>query len=66
MECRNRPWLIESESGKYLYVRMRGFLLRENDPSVTLPFNTSLRNVTPIKCKTKSRVVLTNGEGIYA
>lgn len=66
MECRNRPWLIEPENGKYLYVRMRGLLLREYDPLVTLPFNTSLRKVTPIKCKTKSRVVLTNGEGMYA
>ncbi|XP_038115047.1 uncharacterized protein LOC6050731 isoform X2 [Culex quinquefasciatus] len=64
MECRNRPWLIEPSHEKYLYVRLRGLLLRKNNPAVPLEYNTSLSTVTPIRCPTKARVVITNSEGV--
>ncbi|XP_055630213.1 uncharacterized protein LOC129771009 isoform X2 [Toxorhynchites rutilus septentrionalis] len=64
MECRNRPWLIEPSVEKYLYIRLRGLFLRKIDPSIPLRYNASLSTVTPIRCNTKSRVVITNSEGV--
>ncbi|XP_058836455.1 uncharacterized protein LOC131693017 isoform X2 [Topomyia yanbarensis] len=63
-ECRNRPWLIEPSHDKYLYVRLRGLFLRRNNPAVPMRYNASLSTVTPIRCNTKARVVITDGEGV--
>lgn len=64
LECRTRPWLIEPTNGKSLYVRLKGMYLRRYNPLVQVPLNTSIQSITPIKCTTKTRVVLTTGEGI--
>ncbi|XP_055536271.1 uncharacterized protein LOC129724969 isoform X2 [Wyeomyia smithii] len=64
MECRNRPWLIEPSHDKYLYIRLKGLFLRRNNPAAPMRYNASLSTVTPIRCNTKARVVITNGEGV--
>lgn len=50
--------------GKYLYVRFRGMYLSRYNPLIQLPLNTSTRSTPPVKCPTKSRIVITTGEGI--
>lgn len=64
MECRNRPWLIEPSHDKYLYWRMRGLYMRKNDPAAPMKYNASLSVTTPIRCNTKSRVIISNSEGV--
>ncbi|XP_058457818.1 uncharacterized protein LOC131434755 isoform X2 [Malaya genurostris] len=64
VECRNRPWLIEPSHDKYLYIRLRGLFLRRNNPASPMRYNASLSTVTPIRCNTKARVVITNSEGV--
>lgn len=62
-DCRNRPWLIEPKAGRFLYLRLKGMYLRRYNPGVHQPFNTSIRNVMPMKCDTRGRVVITTGDG---
>ncbi|XP_029726486.2 uncharacterized protein LOC109623124 isoform X2 [Aedes albopictus] len=64
MECRTRPWLIEPSHDKFIYFRMRGLFLRKNDPAAPFKYNASLSTVTPIRCYTKSRVIISNSEGV--
>ncbi|XP_035906292.1 uncharacterized protein LOC118509603 isoform X2 [Anopheles stephensi] len=64
IECRNRPWLIEPSYDRYLYIRLKGLFLRKFNPATPLAYNASFSAVTPIRCYTKSRVIITNGEGI--
>lgn len=64
MECRTRPWLIEPSHDKYIYIRMRGLFLRKSDPTMPMKYNASLSTVTPIRCNTKSRVIISNSEGV--
>ncbi|XP_035794280.1 uncharacterized protein LOC118467651 isoform X1 [Anopheles albimanus] len=64
IECRNRPWLIEPSYDRYLYIRLKALFLRRFNPAIPLPYNASFSVVTPIRCHTKSRVIITNGEGI--
>ncbi|XP_052859858.1 uncharacterized protein LOC128267111 [Anopheles cruzii] len=64
IECRNRPWLIEPSYDRYLYIRLRGLFLRKFNPGAPLTYNASFSAVTPIRCYTKARVIITNGEGI--
>lgn len=64
-DCRNRPWLIEPKAGKYVYLRLKGMYLRRYNPMVHQPFNTSIRNVMPMKCDTAGRVVITTGDGKF-
>lgn len=62
-ECRSKPWLIEPRQGHYLYLRLKGMYLRRYNPAVHQPFNTSIRNLMPMKCDTPGRVVITTGDG---
>lgn len=62
-ECRNKPWLIEPKPGRFLYLRLKGMYLRRYNPAVNQPFNTSIRNILPMKCDTRGRVVITTGDG---
>ncbi|XP_053674728.1 uncharacterized protein LOC128725034 [Anopheles nili] len=64
VECRNRPWLIEPSYDRYLYLRLKGLFLRKFNPASPLAYNASFSAVTPIRCYTKSRVIITNGEGV--
>lgn len=63
-DCQNRPYLIEPSAGKYIYVRFRGHYLSRYNPQIKLPLNTSIESVTPDRCETKSRIVITSGEGV--
>lgn len=65
VECRTRPWLIEPSAGKFLYVRTNGIFLSKHNPALYPMFNTSIQVSSSIqRCDTKSRVILTNTEGI--
>ncbi|GAB0095570.1 uncharacterized protein DMENIID0001_109660 [Sergentomyia squamirostris] len=64
LECRSRPWLIEPTGDRFLYVQIHGILLRRYDPQIYQHVNTSLRTSAIQKCITKSRVILTTGEGV--
>uniref|UniRef100_A0A336KH36 CSON011022 protein n=1 Tax=Culicoides sonorensis TaxID=179676 RepID=A0A336KH36_CULSO len=64
IECRDRPWLIEAKPGHFLYLRLKGLYLRRFNPNAPQPFNTSIRNDTPMRCDTKGRVIITTGDGV--
>lgn len=38
--------------------------MRKNDPAMPMKYNASLSAVTPIRCNTKSRVIISNSEGV--
>lgn len=56
--------MIEPSYDRYLYIRLKALFLRRFNPAIPLPYNASFSVVTPIRCHTKSRVIITNGEGI--
>lgn len=75
IECRSRPWLIEPTSGvtaneKFLYVRVYGLELYRYDPVISedIPksFNSIQKNFNKnsIHCGTKTRMIVTTGEGL--
>uniref|UniRef100_A0A1B0CN39 CUB domain-containing protein n=1 Tax=Lutzomyia longipalpis TaxID=7200 RepID=A0A1B0CN39_LUTLO len=64
LECRSRPWLIEPSADHFLYVQTHGIFIRRYDPQVYQSVNTSMKTSATHKCTTKSRVILTTGEGV--